>query len=64
MNWQELNIALKLQRKYSKRIRALAPSGANGDQVSVVYVSGDDNKSELKTRTYTLDEQGELKEVV
>lgn len=61
MNWTQMNIILKLIRKYGKRI--LFVDGPISDRVTVMYTMGQDDKATAKTRTFTLDEQGELKEV-
>ncbi len=62
MTWTQMNIVLKLIRKYGKRIVRVDGKAWNSI-VSVTYTMGQDDKAATKTRTFTLDEQGELKEV-
>ena len=68
MNFTQMNIILKLIRKYGKRIVKVSDvplwgNPCDPDKVAVTYTMGQDDKATTKTRTFTLDEQGELKEV-
>ncbi len=68
MNWTQVNILLKIQRKYGKRIVSVSDvplwgNPCDPDKVAVTYTMGQDDKATTKTRIFTLDEQGELKEI-
>ena len=58
MTWGQFNLALKVGRKYGKRVKLLSPLEGGG--VRVTYMAEQERSLVEKYKDYTLSEQGEM----